>query len=116
MTQKTNQNPWTMDVRVRERNLKSGALTDKDLEKFLAALPDLADQAESFATSQPALAQQHVAVVESAAAEVVAEEPADDAVEEDSVEEVAVAAEPQEPQESQEPAVDTSSNGEGELS
>jgi hypothetical protein len=57
MTQKTNQNPWTMDVRVRERNLKSGALTDKDVEKHLAALPDVADQAEAFATAQPALAQ-----------------------------------------------------------
>lgn len=57
MTQKTTQNPWTMDVRVRERNLKSGALTEKDLEKFLAALPDVADQAEPFALSQPALAQ-----------------------------------------------------------
>jgi hypothetical protein len=57
MTQKTNQNPWTMDVRVRERNLKSGALTEKDLEKQLAALPDVADQAEPFGTSQPALAQ-----------------------------------------------------------
>ena len=72
MTQKTNQNPWTMDVRVRERNLKSGALTDKDLEKQLAALPDLADQSEPFGTSQPALApppapppqpQQHAAPV-----------------------------------------------------
>ncbi len=60
MTQKTNQNPWTMDVRVRERNLKSGALTDKDLEKHLASLPDLADQAEPFGTAQPALAQQPV--------------------------------------------------------
>jgi hypothetical protein len=58
MTQKTNQNPWTMDVRVRERNLKSGVLTDKDVEKHLSALPDVGDQAEPFATSQPALAQQ----------------------------------------------------------
>jgi hypothetical protein len=58
MTQKTNQNPWTMDVRVRERNLKSGALTDKDVEKYLGGLPDVGDQADSFATaSQPALAQ-----------------------------------------------------------
>lgn len=57
MTQKTTQNPWTMDVRVRERNLKSGALTEKDLEKFLSALPDLEDQSEAFATPQPALAQ-----------------------------------------------------------
>jgi hypothetical protein len=67
MTQKTNQNPWTMDVRVRERNLKSGALTDKDLDKFLTALPDVADQAEAFGTSQPALAQQHA--VESSSAD-----------------------------------------------
>ena len=57
MTQKSMQNPWTMDVRVRERNLKSGALTEKDLEKHLSALPDVADQAEPFGTSQPALAQ-----------------------------------------------------------
>src|SRR6266508_1327295 len=78
MTQKTNQNPWTMDVRVRERNLKSGALTDKDLEKFLGALPDVGGDAESFAAPQPALAQppappplvQHAAAPES--------EPADD--------------------------------------
>jgi hypothetical protein len=55
MTQKTPQNPWTLDVRVRERNLKSGVLTDKDVEKHLAALPDLADQAEPFGTPQPAL-------------------------------------------------------------
>lgn len=58
MTQKTNQNPWTMDVRVRERNLKSGALTDKDLEKHLAALPDVADQSEPFNIAQPALTDQ----------------------------------------------------------
>lgn len=53
--QKTN--PWTFDVRVRERNIKSGSVTEKDIEKYVAALPDLADQAEPFATSQPALAQ-----------------------------------------------------------
>ena len=58
MTQKTNPNPWTMDVRVRERNLKSGALTDKDLEKHLAALPDVADQSEPFGIPQPALTDQ----------------------------------------------------------
>jgi ribosomal protein L12E/L44/L45/RPP1/RPP2 len=54
-TQKTN--PWTFDVRVRERNLKAGSVTDKDVEKYLAGLPDLADQSEAFATAaQPALA------------------------------------------------------------
>jgi hypothetical protein len=62
MTQKTN--PWTFDVRVRERNLKAGTVTDKDVEKYLATLPDLADQSESFGTSQPALLQpvvEHIA-------------------------------------------------------
>jgi hypothetical protein len=58
MTQKTN--PWTFDVRVRDRNLKAGSLTDKDLEKYLAQLPDCADQAEAFATAQPALEQPEV--------------------------------------------------------
>ena len=55
MTQKTN--PWTFDVRVRDRNLKAGTVTDKDVEKYLVGLPDLADQSESCATSQPALLQ-----------------------------------------------------------
>ncbi len=61
MTQKVPYNPWQMDVRVRERNLKSGSLTDKELEKNLAALSDVADQSEPFATQQPALEQKHVA-------------------------------------------------------
>ena len=55
MTQKTN--PWTFDVRVRDRNLKAGTITDKDVEKYVGGLPDLADQSESFGTSQPALLQ-----------------------------------------------------------
>ncbi len=58
MTQKTSQNPWNLDVRVRERNLKSGVLTEKDLDKHLSSLPDVADQAEPFAIGQPALADQ----------------------------------------------------------
>ena len=57
MTQKTTQNLGTMDVRVRERNLRSGLVTDKDVEKYLAALPDLAGEVESFSTPQPALDQ-----------------------------------------------------------
>ena len=61
MTQKTN--PWTFDVRVRERNLKAGTVTDKDVDKYIAGLPDLADQSEPFGTSQPALAQPPAAVV-----------------------------------------------------
>ena len=58
MTQKTN--PWTFDVRVRERNLKAGSLSDKDVEKYLSQLPDLGDQAEAFATAQPALEQPEI--------------------------------------------------------
>ena len=58
MTQKTN--PWTFDVRVRERNLKAGSLTEKDVEKYLASLPDNADQAEAFGTPQPALEQPEI--------------------------------------------------------
>ena len=91
MTQKTNQNPWTMDVRVRERNLKSGALTDKDLEKYLANLPDLADQVEPFGTPQPALAQQPVVAEPAPVEDVVAEAEAD---EEPPAEEIAAAPEP----------------------
>ena len=59
MTQKTN--PWTFAVRVRERNLKAGTVTEKDVEKYIGGLPDLADQSEPFGTSQPALAQPVVA-------------------------------------------------------
>ncbi|HEY8076721.1 MAG TPA: hypothetical protein VIF62_21495 [Labilithrix sp.] len=60
MTQKTIPTPWLHDVRVRERNLNKGTLTEKDVEKHLAGLPDLADQAESFATPQPALEQPEI--------------------------------------------------------
>jgi hypothetical protein len=55
MTQKAPQNLWLMDVRVRERNLKSGAVTDKDVDKYLAALPDLESDAEAFGVPSPAL-------------------------------------------------------------
>ena len=48
-------NPWEWDVRVRERNLKKGVLDDKDVEKHLAGLPDVADQADSLGLGQPAL-------------------------------------------------------------
>jgi hypothetical protein len=61
MTTKTKENPWLMDSRVRERNLKSGALTEKDLEKNLAALPDLEGQYDPVSVPQPALEQPRVA-------------------------------------------------------
>ncbi len=66
MTQKTN--PWTFDVRVRERNLKAGTVTEKDVDKYIAGLPDLAEHSEAFGTSQPALAPPPAAVVEHDAA------------------------------------------------
>ena len=97
MTQKTNQNPWTMDVRVRERNLKSGALTDKDLEKYLSTLPDVAEQAEPFGTAQPALAQQPVVAEPAPVEDVIAEEPEEDEEEEEEVEVAAAAPEPPPP-------------------
>lgn len=47
--------PWDLDIRVRERNLKNGRLQEKDVDKFLSSLPDLADQASPFGTAQPAI-------------------------------------------------------------
>ncbi len=48
-------NSWDWDIRVRERNIKSGTLTEKDLEKHSSQLPDAADQAETVGIAQPAL-------------------------------------------------------------
>lgn len=48
-------NSWEWDVRVRERNLGKGILDEKDVEKHLSQLPDVADQAESITIPQPAL-------------------------------------------------------------
>lgn len=48
-------NPWEWDVRVRERNLKSGVLNEKDIEKHLGQLQDMTEQAEPVSVSQPAL-------------------------------------------------------------
>jgi hypothetical protein len=47
--------PWEWDVRVRDRNLRQGKITDKDVEKFLGGLADVADQADTLALPQPAL-------------------------------------------------------------
>jgi hypothetical protein len=48
-------NSWEWDVRVRERNLRRGILDEKDVEKQLAQLPDVAEQAEAVNYPQPAL-------------------------------------------------------------
>jgi len=54
-------NSWDWDIRVRERNVRNGVLTDKDIEKHRAGLPDQAEHAESIALAQPALAGRLVA-------------------------------------------------------
>jgi hypothetical protein len=48
-------NSWDWDIRVRERMIKAGTLTDKDVEKHIGALPDLAEQAEPVSMTQPAI-------------------------------------------------------------
>ncbi len=48
-------NSWEWDIRVRERNLRKGIFDDKEVEKHLAALPDVAEQAEPVDHPQPAL-------------------------------------------------------------
>ena len=48
-------NPWEWDVRVRERNLRKGVIDEKDVEKYVSALPDVSEQAESIGLPQPAL-------------------------------------------------------------
>jgi hypothetical protein len=48
-------NSWDWDIRVRDKMLKSNTLTDKDVEKQVAALPDLAEQAEPVTIAQPAI-------------------------------------------------------------
>ena len=47
--------PKLFDKRVAQRNVKKGLLTDKDFERHLKALPDMADQASPIeATIEPA--------------------------------------------------------------
>jgi hypothetical protein len=48
-------NAWDLDLRVRERNLRTGAVTEKDLEKMRATLPDLEENVESVTLPQPAI-------------------------------------------------------------
>ncbi len=48
-------NSWEWDVRVRDRNLRKGVFDEKEVEKHMSQLSDVADQAESITLSQPAL-------------------------------------------------------------
>ena len=48
-------NSWEWDVRVRERNLRKGVLDEKEIEKHVASLVDVSEQAEPINYPQPAL-------------------------------------------------------------
>lgn len=48
-------NSWDWDIRVRERNLSNGILTEKDIEAQRAKLTDLAEQTDPVTEAQPAL-------------------------------------------------------------
>ena len=48
-------NSWDWDIRVRERNLNNGILTEKDVEAQRAKLTDLADQTDPVTEGQPAV-------------------------------------------------------------
>lgn len=48
-------NPWLFDLRLRERNMRSGALDEKELNKHLSALKDLEAETETFGWAQPAI-------------------------------------------------------------
>jgi hypothetical protein len=53
--EKTKNTPQDLDLRVRERNLATGVLEQKTVDKHLADLPDLSDQADTVDLFQPAL-------------------------------------------------------------
>jgi hypothetical protein len=48
-------NAWDWDIRVRERNIRKGIIDDKDVEKHIAQLPDVSEEAESIGFAAPAL-------------------------------------------------------------
>jgi hypothetical protein len=48
-------NSWDWDIRVRDRMIKAGTLTDKDVDKHITQLPDLAEQTEPVTMTQPAI-------------------------------------------------------------
>ncbi len=110
MTQKTN--PWTFDVRVRDRNLKAGTVTDKDVEKYLGGLPDLADQSEAFAISQPALLQPVVETAHTADTSADEGDDEDEDEDDDEDEDGAIDAAPAAPAAPAEPVADDASTPE----
>jgi hypothetical protein len=53
---------FDLDIRVRDRHIKNGTLSDKDLEKFITGLPDLTDASEPVSLAQPAFASEEDAI------------------------------------------------------
>ena len=49
----TSKDPRQFDVRVVERNLRKGIISEKDLSEFVRSLPDVADNAEETEVAQP---------------------------------------------------------------
>lgn len=47
--------PHVFDLRVRDRNLATGAVEPKALDKYLAELPDSGDRCEPVSIPQPGL-------------------------------------------------------------
>jgi hypothetical protein len=45
--------PWDLDIRVRERNLNTGVLDQKDIEKHIKELPDTSANADTVVIPQP---------------------------------------------------------------
>jgi hypothetical protein len=49
-------NSWDWDIRVRDRMLKNGTLTEKDVEKHIGGLVDQGEHSEPVTIAQPAIA------------------------------------------------------------
>lgn len=55
MSSDRHNNPWLYDLRLRDRNLRSGALDDKELSRYLGTLKDHEGETDTFSLAQPAL-------------------------------------------------------------
>jgi len=53
---------FDLDIRVRDRHIKNGTLSEKDLEKFITGLPDLTEASEPVSLAQPAFASEEDAI------------------------------------------------------
>lgn len=55
MSNKATVQSWDWDVRVRERNLKAGIISEKEVEKMLTSLADLSEKVDTVTLTQPAV-------------------------------------------------------------